>query len=67
MKVVVFGASGLLSQDGVWLAFLLLFPFGLAGLAFGNRLHHRLSAERVRHAIYFLLLASGGSLIWRGV
>jgi len=66
-RIVVFGASGLLFQDGLWLAFLLLVPFGLGGLALGNRLHHRLSAERVRHAIYFLLLASGGSLILRGV
>lgn len=66
-RFLIFLFSGLLSQEGLLLAFVLLVPFVLGGLALGNRLHRLLPAAGVRRAICFLLIASGISLLTRGV
>lgn len=64
IRFTVFIIAGLVLADRL-LAFALLFPFALAGLWFGNRMHLRLSRERVVTAIAVLLIATGASLILR--
>ena len=49
------------------LAFALLYPFALAGLWIGHRVHLRMSADRVLAAISVLLIASGVSLLVRAL
>jgi len=67
VRVAMFAASGLLGQDHLLLAALLLAPFMAFGLLLGNRLHHRLSAERIMRFIHFLILANGIALISRAL
>ena len=57
--------------DGRWTpdvrdAFVVSLPFLLAGIVFGNRLHHRVS-ERVFRWIVFALLLAGGVVVMVGV
>jgi uncharacterized membrane protein YfcA len=64
IRALVFFASGLMLLDRL-IAFLLLVPFGLAGLWIGNRIHSRLSREAVQRIAAFLILAIGSSLLYR--
>ena len=64
MRFIIFIFAGLVLWDRV-LAFALVFPFLLAGLWVGNRVHLKLSRERVLVAISVLLIATGGSLLLR--
>ena len=64
IRLTVFAFAGLVLADRL-AAFALLFPFALAGLWTGHRLHLNMSRERVLAAINVLLIASGGSLVLR--
>jgi uncharacterized protein len=64
IRLSVFAFAGLVLPDRL-AAFALLFPFALAGLWLGHRLHLNLSRERVLAAINVILIASGASLILR--
>jgi uncharacterized protein len=66
-RIVLFAASGLYAQDGIFLTAALLFPLMLAGLYFGNRLHLGLPRARVLQFVGGLLIASGASLIVRAL
>jgi uncharacterized membrane protein YfcA len=64
IRLSVFTFAGLVLADRL-AAFVLLFPFALAGLWLGHRLHLNLSRERLLAAINIVLIASGASLIIR--
>jgi uncharacterized membrane protein YfcA len=48
------------------LAFLLL-PCAVLGYFIGSRLHRRLAPRQAARTLWILLLASGGSLVWRAL
>jgi uncharacterized protein len=66
IRLTVFTFAGLVLADRL-AAFLLLFPFALAGLWIGHRVHLRMSSEKVLAAISVLLIVSGGSLVLRAL
>lgn len=66
-RLVVFGVAGLFLQPGLVALAVLLLPFLALGVWTGMRLHHRLPAARVRRLVYVLLVASGATLVARGL
>lgn len=64
IRLTVFAFAGLVLGDRL-LAFAMLFPFALAGLWAGQRIHLTMSREKVLVAISILLIATGGSLLLR--
>ena len=66
IRLIVFVFAGLVLADRL-LAFALLLPFMLAGLWAGNRMHLRMSREKVLAAISVLLIVTGGSLLIRAI
>lgn len=64
IRLVVFLFAGLILADRIF-AFALLFPFALAGLWGGNRMHLKMSREKVLAAISLVLIATGVSLVIR--
>jgi uncharacterized membrane protein YfcA len=64
IRLIVFVFAGLILADRIF-AFALLFPFVLAGLWTGQRVHLRLSREKVLFAINVVLIATGSSLLAR--
>jgi uncharacterized membrane protein YfcA len=67
VRLAMFAASGLLTQDHLLLAVVLLTPFSALGLTLGNRLHHALSARRILLFISLLIAANGVALIARAL
>ena len=67
VRLVLFGASGMLAQPGLPALAALLLPCALVGYAIGSRLHARLPQAQVRRAIWGLLLASALGVLVRGV
>jgi len=65
VRVVLFGATGLLSQDGLFVCALLLAPAVIAGVWIGNRLHASIPAAAVVRVVYLLLVVAGVSLLVR--
>lgn len=65
VRLALFAASGLLFQDHLLLAALLLAPFAAFGLFLGNRLHHGLSAQRIMLLVSMLIIANGAALVMR--
>lgn len=65
VRVVLFGATGLLSQDGLVVCALLLAPAVVAGVLIGNRLHASIPAVAVVRVVYLLLTVAGISLLVR--
>lgn len=63
-RVVLFGATGLLSE-GLLLSALCLLPSMLLGLFVGQRLHAAVSVTGVLRAVYAVLLVAGVSLLVR--
>ena len=66
-RLIVFGVAGLFLQPGLVALAVLLLPFLALGVWIGTRLHHRLPAARVRRIVYALLVASGVTLVARGL
>ena len=64
MRLIVFAVAGLVIADRL-IAFCMLFPFVLAGLWLGNRIHVALPRARIMAAIAILLIAAGVSLLGR--
>ncbi len=67
LRVVLFGAAGLLTQDGLPATALCLLPAMLAGTWLGNRLHASVPANAVVKAVYALLVISGLTLLARSL
>jgi uncharacterized protein len=64
-RLLLFGFTGLLTQNGMLTAWALLLPVGVVGLWLGNRLHHALPGASVLRLVYGVLLLSGVALIVR--
>ena len=67
VRVLLFGAAGLLTQEGLLATALLLLPAMLAGAWLGNRLHAAVPANAVVKAVYALLVISGLTLLARSL
>ena len=67
LRLVAFAATGLLAQDGVWLTAAAAIPAGLLAVYLASRIFRVISRELVMRAVGVLLLASGASLIARGL
>ena len=63
----VFTFAGLYAQPNIVPVAAGLFPFMLAGLWLGNRLHYRLSAKHVKQGLWLILIIGGASLIARSL
>ena len=67
VRVVLFGAAGLLTQDGLLATACVLLPAMLAGAWLGNRLHAAVPAAAVAKAVYALLVIAGLTLLARAL
>jgi uncharacterized membrane protein YfcA len=67
LRLVAFAVTGLLMQDGVWITAVAAIPAGLLGVYLASRVFRVISREMVMRAVGILLLASGASLIARGL
>jgi len=66
-RLVLFTGAGLYRQPALLPLAAVLLPFALGGLYLGNRLHQRLPAERIKQAVWVVLIAGGISLVLRNV
>jgi len=66
-RLVAFAVTGLLMQDGVWITAAAAIPAGLIAIYFASRVFRAISREMVMRAVGILLLASGASLLVRGL
>ena len=66
VRVVLFGFSGLLAQDGLLVCSAILIPSMLGGFYIGNRLHAIIPASSVVLVVYSVLVVAGVSLLVRG-
>ena len=64
---VLFTSAGLYGQAALPQLAAALLPFALGGLYLGNHLHARLPAERIRQAIWGVLVVGGISLVVRNL
>src|SRR6266581_3527833 len=67
MTLTTIFSIGLLAQDGVWLTAAAAIPAGLFAVYLASRIFRVISREMVMRAVGILLLASGASLIARGL
>ena len=67
VRLVLFGAAGLLTQDGLLATAALLLPAMVFGAWLGNHLHASVPAAAVVKAVYALLVIAGISLLARSV
>ena len=63
VRSLLFLASGLLAQEGLWVHVLALAPAAFAGVWIGARLHAKVEAVVVIRAMYLLLAVAGISLL----
>jgi uncharacterized protein len=66
IRALVFAVGGLMLADRL-IVFVVLLPFALLGLWYGNRLHGRISREQVLRFMSVVLLLMGVSLLARAV
>jgi uncharacterized membrane protein YfcA len=59
--------TGLFAQDGVWITAAATIPAGLAGIYIASRVFRLISREALMRAVGVLLLATGASLLVRGL
>jgi hypothetical protein len=64
-RVVLFGASGLLTQDGMLTSVLILLPSLIFGLLVGSRLHTAVPTAVVFRVVYMVLALAGVSVLVR--
>jgi len=67
LRLIAFAVTGLLMQDGVWIAAAAAIPAGLFAVYFASKIFRAISRETVMRGVAVLLLASGASLIVRGL
>ncbi len=67
LRLIAFAVTGLLTRDGVWITAAAAIPAGLVAVYFASRIFRVISREAVMRAVGILLLASGASLIVRGL
>lgn len=66
-RLAIFSAAGLMVQPSLLRLAFLLVPCAVAGYFLGAHLHGRLTPKVAARAIWCLLLASGASILWRGL
>lgn len=67
VRLVLFTSSGLFKPEGLLRLALMLVPLAVIGSLLGHRLQARVPQDRVRRVIWMLLVASGASVLWRGL
>ncbi len=67
LRVLAFLATGLLLDPGVWLAALAAVPAALAGIFIATKAFVKIPRDVLMRVVSLLLLASGGSLVWRAL
>jgi len=67
LRLAAFAVTGLLMQDGVWIAAAASIPAGLLAIYFASKIFRVISREMVLRGVAVLLLASGASLVARGL
>jgi uncharacterized membrane protein YfcA len=67
LRLVAFALTGLLLNLDVWIAAAAAVPAALLGIAVSRRLYLRMSRDLLLRAVSVMLLASGGSLLWRAL
>ena len=67
LRLVAFSLTGLLLDLDVWVAAAAAVPAALLGIAVSRRLYLRMSRDLLLRAVSVMLLASGGSLLWRAL
>lgn len=67
VRAVAFLITGLLLDARVWLTALAAIPAALAGIALARRVYRRVSLPLLLRLIYFVLLATGVSLVLRSL
>lgn len=65
LRLVMFTASGFYAQHGLLMLAAMLLPAALLGYVIGSRLHARLSGPQAFKAVWLLVSAAGGGLLWR--
>lgn len=66
-RLVLFTGAGLYRDAALPLLAAVLLPFALGGLYVGNRLHQWLPAERIKQAVWVVLIAGGINLVVRNL
>jgi uncharacterized membrane protein YfcA len=66
-RLVLFTGAGLYRDPTLPLLAGVLLPFALGGLYVGSRLHQWLPAERIKQAVWVVLIAGGASLVLRNL
>ena len=67
LRLIAFAVTGLLMRDGVWIAAAASITAGLFAIYFASKIFRAISREMVMRGVAILLLASGASLIARGL
>lgn len=67
LRVLAFLATGLLLDLRVWIAAAAVVPAAFLGIAVARRVFLRISREALMRAVTLMLLASGGSLVFRAL
>jgi len=67
LRVLAFTVTGLLLNARVWLTAVFAVPAILLGIFVARRVYFWISREALMKAVAVMLLASGGSLIWRAL
>jgi uncharacterized membrane protein YfcA len=66
-RLALFSGTGLLFQHSLLNLAVLLLPCAVLGYYLGSHLHGRLAPRQAARVVWILLLASGGSLLWRAI
>lgn len=67
MRLAAFALTGLMSHLAVWAAAAAALPAAWIGISTATRLFRRIRRETLMRAVALMLLASGGSLVVRGL
>jgi uncharacterized protein len=67
LRLVAFFLTGLLLDLDVWIAAAAVVPAALLGIYVSRKLYLRMSRDTLLRAVAVMLLASGGSLLWRAL
>lgn len=67
VRLGLFTVSGFFKPPGLLQLALTLLPFSIVGYLLGSRIQARVPQDKVRRVIWMLLVASGASVLWRGL
>ena len=67
LRLAAFFVTGLLLDSRIWFSEMLMVPAALGGIFGSSRLFLKISRETLLRLVALLLLASGGSLLFRAI